>query len=64
MSEAVSCTRSIIVAYDYRALDDQAILLVGTKVPEHDVQVIKTFEGQEAKDIWSKLYPDTPEFAK
>lgn len=63
MNNSSHFTESVVVAFDYDKSMDHAILLVGTKAPGHDVRVIKTLEGREAKDIWTKLYPDAPKFA-
>lgn len=51
-------TKSVIIALDYDTVTDTAILLVGSKQPGKDVQVINSFEGETALDIWTKIYPD------
>ena len=48
-------TSSVIVAFDYKADKDHAILLVGQKNPKIDISIINAFEGEEAKELWEKL---------
>lgn len=52
-------TDSIIVAYDYKKVTDNAILIVGQKAPGVDAKVINAFEGGEATRLWEKLTTPT-----
>lgn len=46
---------AVIVSWDFSHGEDKAILLVGSKTPKADVEVINAFQGQEALDIYKKL---------
>lgn len=50
-------TESVIVSFDYDKDTKRAILLVGSKQPGKDVQVINTFNDKTAIDIWKQIYP-------
>lgn len=51
----MNTTGSIIVAFDYKADADNAVLIVGQKTPKKDIQIINAFQGEEAKELWKKL---------
>ena len=51
----IDITQSVIVAFDYKADKDHAILLVGQKSPKIDIQIVNAFEGDETKELWEKL---------
>lgn len=46
---------SILVAIDYKKDDDSAVLIVGRKRLNESVDIINTFEGDEALDLYTKL---------
>ena len=46
---------SVIVSWDFSHNGDKHVLLVGRKMPKHDVEVINAFQGKEAHDIYDKL---------
>lgn len=48
------CT-SIVVAYDYKADSDHAVLIIGKKNKKKDIEIINAFQGDEAKELWKKL---------
>lgn len=48
-------TGSVVVAYDHKSDTDTAVLIVGQKTPNVDIQIINAFEGEEAKELWNKL---------
>lgn len=51
----MNTTGSVIVAFDYKADTDNAVLIVGQKAPKKDIQIINAFQGEEAKELWKKL---------
>lgn len=51
----VSTTDSIIVGYDYNEPTDNAVLIVGKRLPDMSVDIINAFHGDEAKELWAKL---------
>ena len=53
--ESSTSTDSVIVAFDYKAYTDKALLLVGKQDPKRGVQIINVFDGEEAKELWKKL---------
>lgn len=48
-------TDSVIVGYDYNEPVDNAVLIVGKKLPDMSVDIINAFHGDEAKELWAKL---------
>ena len=52
---AVGMTDSIIVGYDYNEGTDNAVLIVGKKLPNKVVDIINAFQGDEAKELWARL---------
>lgn len=48
-------TDSIIVGYDYNEPMDNAVLIVGKKLPDTSVDIINAFHGDKAKELWAKL---------
>ena len=52
---AVKMTDSIIVVYDYNEGTDNAVLIVGKKLPDKTVDILNAFSGDEAKELWAKL---------
>ena len=55
MIENIDSCGSIIVAFDYKAGSDNAVLIVGKKNPKQDIVIINAFQGEEAKELWKKL---------
>ncbi len=51
----VGMTDSIIVGYDYTEATDNAVLIVGKRMPDMSVDIINAFHGDEAKELWAKL---------
>jgi hypothetical protein len=51
----VGMTDSIVVGYDYTEATDNAVLIVGKKLPDNSVDIINAFQGDEAKKLWAKL---------
>lgn len=52
---AVKMTSSVIVGYDYNEATDNAVLIVGRKLPDNVVDIVNAFSGVEAKELWAKL---------
>lgn len=52
---AVKMTDSVIVGYDYNEPTDNAVLIVGRKLPDNVVDIVNAFSGDEAKELWAKL---------
>lgn len=48
-------TGAVVAAFDYKSDTDTAVLIVGQKTPNVDIQIINAFEGEEAKELWKKL---------
>lgn len=49
-------TGSFIVGYDIsKDKDDQSVLIVGVKEPRKDPEIINTFTGQAAIDMYEML---------
>ena len=48
-------TTSLIIGFDYNEEKDNAILIVGTKTPKKDVEIINAFQGDEAKELYERL---------
>ena len=48
-------TDSVIVGYDYNEPTDNAVLIVGKRLPDMSVDIINAFHGDEAKELWAKL---------
>jgi hypothetical protein len=50
-----SFTTSVIVSFDYNEPKDNAVLIVGRRLFNGETQIINSYQGQEAKDLWNKL---------
>jgi hypothetical protein len=48
-------TETILVGFDYYKDKDTAVLIVGKKRPNNSVDIINSFEGKEAIELWGKL---------
>ena len=48
-------TDIVIVGYDYNEPMDNAVLIVGKKLPDMSVDIINAFHGDEAKELWAKI---------
>lgn len=48
-------TDSVIVAYDFSHGEAKAVLIVGKKQKNKDVDIINAFQGEEATELWKKL---------
>ena len=48
-------TTSLIIGFDYNEDKDNAVLIVGSKTPDKDVEIINAFQGDEAKELYEKL---------
>ena len=46
---------SLLVGYDLSNGEDKCIILVGKKTEKSDAEVINTFEGKEAYELYQKL---------
>lgn len=48
-------TDSILVGFDDTDGKDECVLIVGRKTQEKAVDIINTFQGKEARELWKKL---------
>lgn len=46
---------ALIVSWDFSHAPDKHILLVGTKTPKADVEVINAFQGEDAHAVYDIL---------
>lgn len=46
---------SAIISIDYSNGKDNTVLVVGKKRPNHVIEVVNAFQGEEAIELWKKL---------
>ena len=51
---------TLLVGFDFTNGKDKTVLIVGRKRPNHSVDIINAFEGQEALDLYKKLVTVNP----
>ena len=50
-----SASGALIVSWDFSNAPDKHILIVGSKTPKQDIEIINAFQGEEAHEIYEKL---------
>ncbi len=50
---------SLIIGYDFTNGDNKSVLLVGQKRLDQSVEIIKSFQGKEAEDLYLTLTTKT-----
>lgn len=50
---------SLIIGYDFTNGDDKSVLLVGQKRLGQSVEIIKSFQGKEAEELYLELTTKT-----
>lgn len=45
----------LLVSFDFTNDKDNGVVLVGTKSPKKDVEIINAFQGKEAEELYNKL---------
>ena len=48
-------TDSLIIGFDFDSEKDNAVLIVGQKSKNNQVEIINAFQGEEAKELYKKL---------
>lgn len=46
---------SLIIGYDFTNGNDNAVLIVGQKEPNEQIEIINAFQGTEAIEMYHKL---------
>lgn len=55
MSQNNEIFGSLLVGYDFNPKANAAVLIVGIKRPNEKVDIVNSFEGDEAKELYDKL---------
>ena len=54
-NHSLKINTSLLIGVDFTKGKDVGVMIVGTKKPGKDVEVINAFQGQEAYDLYLKL---------